>query len=253
MGKDVLPLTVDEVLAIRRTMYEMKISSREFGELRPLYPEKLQSAVGRQLAGYGDYLKYRKLEAAAATLFFGLACSHSFDNGNKRTALVSTLVLLEKNHSSLGEATEDELYLLATDVADHKHSTRWSAPDPDTVVSEVSRWLRGRIRDSRAGYRPMKTGDFLNSLRKLGCEIGPPDKSSVRVVPPEGSDGHLAKVAYRGGDGRELSASYIRAIRKQLGLSLADGIDEATFFDLEPSVDRFVNEYRGVLDRLADA
>jgi death-on-curing protein len=252
MAKSVLPLTLDEVLAIRKTMREMKIASREFGQERPLYPEKIQSAVARQVAGYGGYLKYRKLESVAATLFFGIACSHSFDNGNKRTALVSMLVLLEKNHSSLGEATEDELYLLATDVADHKNSSRWPATDPDTVVMEVAKWLRPRIRDNRAGYRPMKTGDFLNSLKKLGCEVGSPDRSFVRVTPPEVGEGRLTKVAY-GGDGRELSASYVRGIRKQLGLALADGIDEATFFDLEPAVDRFVNDYRGVLDRLADA
>ena len=252
MAKDVEPLTLEEVVRVRKAMFEMKIGSREFGHERPLYPEKLQSAVARQTAGYGGFRKYRKLEGVAATLFFGLACSHSFDNGNKRTALVSTLVLLEKNHASLGEATEDELYLLATDVANHKQSDRFSAPDPDTVVNEVAKWLRVRIRDNKAGYRPMRTGDFLKSLKKLGCEIGPPDRSFVRVTPPEASGGRVTKVAY-GGDGRELSANYVRDIRQRLGLSLADGVDEATFFDLEPAVDRFVSEYRGVLDRLADA
>ncbi|MFC8270420.1 Fic family protein [Streptomyces cinereoruber] len=252
MPKGVIPLTLDEVIRVRKSMFEMKIGSREFGNDLPLYPEKLQSAVARQVAGYGDFLKYRKLEGVAATLFFGLACSHSFDNGNKRTALVSTLVLLEKNRASLGEATEDDLYLLATDVANHKQATRFPKADPDSVVDEVARWFRPRIRDSRAGYRPMKTGDFLKSLKALGCDISPPDRSWVRVTPPESSEGRVAKVAY-GGDGRELSADYIRGIRQQLGLSLADGVDEAAFFDLEPAVDRFVNEYRSVLDRLADA
>ncbi|WP_327390359.1 type II toxin-antitoxin system death-on-curing family toxin [Streptomyces microflavus] len=252
MAKQVVPLTFEEVIRVRKAMFDMKIGSREFGHDRPLYPEKLQSAVARQTAGYGGFLKYRKLEGVAATLFFGLACSHSFDNGNKRTALVSTLVLLEKNHASLGEATEDDLYLLATDVADHKQSFRFPESDPDSVVHEVAKWMRSRIRDSRAGYRPMRTGDFLKSLKKLGCEISSPDRSWVRVTPPDTSDGRVAKVAYAG-DGRELSADYIRDIRQQLGLSLADGVDEATFFDLEPAVDRFVNEYRSVLDRLADA
>lgn len=233
-------------------MAEMKIGSKEFGIERPVYPEKLESAVARQTAGYGGFLKYRKLESVAATLFFGLACSHSFDNGNKRTALVSTLVLLEKNHASLGEATEDELYLLATDVADHKSSDRFPEKDQDSVVKEVAKWLRPKIRDSRAGFRPMKTGDFLISLRKLGCRVESPDRSFVRVTPPDDGEGRVTKVAY-GGDGRELSANYVRGIRKQLGLSLADGVDEAAFFELEPAVDRFVHEYRGVLDRLADA
>ncbi|WP_093662168.1 type II toxin-antitoxin system death-on-curing family toxin [Streptomyces radiopugnans] len=254
MSKAVITLSVDEVLRVRNAMTKMNIASRDFGGNRPLYPDKLESAVSRQTVGYGGQLKYKKLESIAATLFFGLACSHSFENGNKRTALVSMLVLLEKNSASLGEATEQELYDLATDVAAYKKCDRFAHYEggSDEVVSDVGRWLRSRIRDRRAGFRPMKAGEFLSSLQNLGCEVGPPIKSFIRVTPPPSSSGRVAKIYY-GGDGKELSADYIRGIRQQLGLGLADGVDEATFFDLEPAVDRFVQEYSGVLDRLADA
>ncbi|MFJ3024713.1 type II toxin-antitoxin system death-on-curing family toxin [Streptomyces tendae] len=254
MAKDVLPLSVDEVLRVRKAMYETRITARDFGSEVPLYPNKLESAVSRQTAGYGDFLKYRRVESVAATLFFGLACSHSFDNGNKRTALVSTLVLLEKNRASLGEATEEELYQLATDVANYKDCERYAycEGDVDLVVTDVSKWIRVRLRDYRAGFRPMRTGEFLASLRKLGCDISSPNRSFVRVTPPASSSGRVVKVYY-GGEGRELGADYIRDVRQKLGLALADGVDEAAFFDLEPAVGRFVNEYRQVLERLADA
>src|SRR6187402_3953254 len=57
----------------------------------------LGSAVYRQHSGFEGYLKYSDAISNAATLIYGICNDHPFHNGNKRTALVSLLVHLDKN------------------------------------------------------------------------------------------------------------------------------------------------------------
>lgn len=227
------------------------MASKDFGSEIALYPDRLESAVARQDAGYGDVRKYNRLNEVAGTLFFGLVTAHAFENGNKRTGLVGTLVLLNKNAASLrGQVTEDELYDLATRVADWKQH-HWSMLGSDGVVPDLSSWFRSNLTDTRTGYRAMSTREFLKSLRALGCDVSSPDRSFVRISPPPGNtDGRVIKVVYRD-EGREVPARLVRSTRDQLGLTPENGVYESGFFELEPAVDQFVLEYAGVLERLA--
>lgn len=246
-------LSVAEILRVRDRLASMDIASLDFGARVPLYPDRLESAVARQVVGFGGVRKYQRVHEIAATLFFGLVTAHAFDNGNKRTGLVSTLVFFAKNGVLLdGHVTEDDLYLLATDTADWKSSSRWRERSPDAIVSELGWWFKSHLIATKVGYRAMRTRDFLEALRALGCEVGPPDKSFVRVTPPPGNrEGRVTKVAYRD-EGREVPARYIRAIRRKLGLTPEHGVFETEFFDLEPAVDEFVVMHAEVLSRLAD-
>ena len=55
----------------------------------------LASAIGRQVAAYGGYVRYKEPLDICATLFFGLVKNHSFSDGNKRTALLILLYQLQ--------------------------------------------------------------------------------------------------------------------------------------------------------------
>src|SRR5262245_6018357 len=78
----------------------------------------LDSAVNRQHTAIGNSLKYPDPLASAATLTFGICCDHPFINGNKRTALVSMLVHLDKNHLCLQNTTQSELFELMLAIAE---------------------------------------------------------------------------------------------------------------------------------------
>jgi len=253
-GHAVVQITVDEVKRVRERLAQTELAARDFGSIRPLYPDRLESAVARQDAGFGDARKYTRLHEITATLFFGLVTSHAFDNGNKRTGLVSALALLEKNGSSLGgQVTEDELYEVATRVADWKQTQQWGSTNPDRVVHDLSVWFKSNQTSTRTGFQAMRTKDFLQSLRALGCEVSLPDRSFVRVTPPpQNSSGRITKVVYRD-EGREVPARLVKDVRKKLGLTPANGVYETEFFQLEPAVDKFVVKYQEVLRRLADA
>src|SRR5262250_3424596 len=79
----------------------------------------LESAVGRQHAGLGSQLKYPAVGENAATLLYGICMDHPFHNGNKRTALVSMLAHLDRNHRTLFGVSQDDLFNLMIAVASH--------------------------------------------------------------------------------------------------------------------------------------
>ena len=60
--------------------------------------------------------KYKTLEEKAAALFYFTIKDHIFPNGNKRTAVILTLLFLKTNGYWLN-FTKDELYDLAIKVA----------------------------------------------------------------------------------------------------------------------------------------
>src|SRR5579863_10343234 len=97
----VTTITSDEVLFIHNRLVEDFAASND-----PISPPGirsialLESAVGRQHVAIGDILKYPTIHENAASLLYGLTCDHPFHNGNKRTALVSTLVHFDKNRHS---------------------------------------------------------------------------------------------------------------------------------------------------------
>ena len=81
----------------------------------------------------------------AASLAFGLAKNHGFHDGNKRTALVATLVFLVLNHHRLvvGEAESViAMVCLATD--------EWSE-------SRFAGWIREHITQHSPGPTPPKS------------------------------------------------------------------------------------------------
>ncbi len=87
----------------------------------------LESALARprNSAAYEDADVVRQ----AASLFWGIASSHAFRDGNKRTAVVLLRAFLNVNGFEL-ELSEDDRFSLALGVADE----RWSVERVDAVL-----------------------------------------------------------------------------------------------------------------------
>src|SRR5690606_22586290 len=132
-----------------------------FGATEPLSFDKLASAVFRQETGGGGQYKYNTIAENGATLFYGVAMSHAFENGNKRTALVSLLVYLDKNKTLLVDATEEDLYELARSVAAHDIGIKPGAPrNSDTEVQAIAGWIRAHTRQRVLGDSAMEFKDL---------------------------------------------------------------------------------------------
>jgi death-on-curing protein len=92
----------------------------------------LESALARpqNLAAYGD----PDAAAIAASYAFGLARNHPFIDGNKRTALVVSLVFLAKN-GWLAISSDAEMLAIFLDLA-----------AGDVSEEELAHWFRERLR-----------------------------------------------------------------------------------------------------------
>ena len=123
-------LTLADLLAI----HEMLIL--RFGGMRGVTEQgfgKLEAALAAPYASmFGEDL-YPDLPAKAATLFWGVARSHGFSDGNKRVALVAVFELLDRHELEL--AVDDEtLYAFVISTADA------------LTRDDVGDWFRQHIR-----------------------------------------------------------------------------------------------------------
>ena len=235
-------MTEEEVLTVRRRMASLQIATQDaFGMTEPLKEGILASAVYRQYTSAGGIYKYQTIESVAANLFYGIALGHAFENGNKRTALLSMLALLEKNRTYLINTTEDDLYELARGVAANEKR------NADVETTQIAKWLKSRIRPKQLGEIAMDFKEFREKLEELGCTFDKPDRNYIKI--------HHGQWMYKTGYPRAsftVSVPEIKRIRRALKLDEVHGVDSAAFYELEVTVDKFVNEYRDLMRRLAD-
>lgn len=243
-------MSEDEVLLVRKRMAELEIATQHaFGVTAPLHPDKLASAVFRQFTGSGGVYKYNSIHEVGANLFYGIAMSHAFENGNKRTALVSLLVFLDKNKTFVINAGEDDLYELARSVASHEIELEESQTrNADNEIIAVGNWIREHTRQITLGDSAMEFKELRETLEALDCTFEKPEKNFIKIRNKNGG-------TYRTGYPRanfEIAVSEVKRIRKGLRLDELHGVDSTGFYSLDGKVDDFVNKYRNLMKRLAD-
>lgn len=265
-------LSVEEVLRVHDALV------RDFAQANdPISPpgvksrDLLESAVSRQRTASGGRLKYPDPISNAATLLYGICSDHPFHNGNKRTALVSMLVHLDKNKLSPYETSQDELFYMIMQVAMHTIGIRIppkrkdsSVPrrDADEEVKAIAEWIAGRTARVVRGERRITYRELRQILTRFNYSMENPDNNSIDIIKCEkGKKGFLLKkptittkrigsIPYPG-DTAEVSLKVIKNLRTMTRLTEENGIDSASFYDEAVIIDSFVNRYRTMLRRLA--
>lgn len=235
----------------------------------------LESAVGRQHAGFGPFRKYSDPVSNAATLAFGICNDHPFHNGNKRTALVSMLAHLDRNRLSLkGDVKQDELYDLMLSLASHElTSERLPARtrrrvgrrrfDSEHQVWELAAWLERRVAPVRRGERQITYRQLRRVLRPHGYVLGDVRGGNTIEVCREVTKRKgllkrerkverktIGRIGYRN-EGETVSIRTVKQLRRMCKLTEEDGVDAEAFYEGADIIDTFVNRYRTVLRRLA--
>ncbi len=89
--------------------------------------DAIQSAIGRPYSGY-----YRPIARKAAAFMESLTRNHGFVDGNKRTALLVVLLLLERSGYSLEISQDERIDDLVADAAQglisHEDLVLWFKP-----------------------------------------------------------------------------------------------------------------------------
>jgi death-on-curing family protein len=173
----------------------------------------LGSALGRPRTALGDSEKYRTLSHKAAALFHSLVKNHPFHNGNKRTALVATLVFLERNGWRLRtEVPDDALFGFVTEVAGNCFPHPGHGLDSDALVDAMAEWLRPRFTSRPSEPSDMSLRDFLDCCRSAKAQVQE-RSSSWLVRGPNGASRTIQKSA------RRLAGKVIKSYASALGLA----------------------------------
>lgn len=171
-------LTCEDVLQVHQLLVEE--FERSGDRISPAGLKEsalLESAVGRQHVGFGGKRKYDTPELSAATLTYGICNNHAFHNGNKRTALVSMLLHLERNGLQIVGTAHDEVLCMILAVAEHqmsvpKRSKRSGEPsrgEPDEEVAAIAKWIRDRKPTKGESQIPFR--QLRHILKSYGFEM----------------------------------------------------------------------------------
>ena len=209
----------------------------------------LESALSRPETSLGRTLKYPTVPMAAAALLHAMVHNHPFHNGNKRTATVAMLVLLDRNGWVL-TATDSALFDFVLTFARHgitssSSASPFSMTDEETI--HAARWILKHGRQINRSQRRTRYEELLAILKQYGCDHEV--RTGNRLVIRRG-DMQVHVGGYRN-LGTTPDVNTIAHIRKSLKLDEQHGIDSELFFAGSGRIEGFIQKYRKTLDRLA--
>jgi death-on-curing protein len=178
------------------------------------------------------------------------------------------LVLLDKNKRSLFGTDQDEVYSFMLAVANHGIA-EWVAErlnldiefgpnegDADVEVRMMATWLDRYAAPVTRGERRVSYRVLRLLLKPFNFELANPAKSFIRVIHTDPVSGKVSNIdsIYYPGENRDVEVAVMKRVRKRCKLTEEDGVDSDVFYYQNGSpVDEFINRYRLVLRRLADA
>jgi death-on-curing family protein len=240
-------LTYDDVLEFHGILVAFFAEQRDPIEPHGVRDENLlRSAIARADTSLGLVEKYPSTDAKAAALLHSLVKNHAFHNGNKRTALVSTVWFLDRNDRRL-DVSDDDLFTLVTRTASGVLPDGGPVESSDQHVEAIRMWLAARCRVSTKKPSTIRLGQFLQLCELAGARVRKAD-GGYSIL---GRGGESIQI---GGATRKLNGMAIKRYAQKLGLADAES---GTVFDefqagLNPAR-RTIQNLLGVLRRLAHA
>jgi len=182
----------------------------------------LESACARPFTTAGQKEMFETPFEKAAVLFHSIISNHCFHNGNKRTALLSTLYFLSLNNYWVENCTDDELFEFTRQTAAHE-----ICPDRNNEVSHISNWFLSHSRKVVKGDKHLKFNDLKEALALFDYEMI--EDGTTCLIKKDGVD--VEKILKKGKQGFvDYDPAYIAGLRKRLGLTPENGIDSARFY-----------------------
>lgn len=227
----------------------------------------LGSTIGRQVAGYGTFTKWKTAEEKCATLFYGIIKNHAFHDANKRTALLVLIYHLQKLGKTIlakQKVFEDLALNVASDnlsvYPDFNHKKFRGVDDKE--IRFIAEFIRKNTREIDSRYYSVTYQEFHKLLQKHGYYLSNPNGGFIDVMGEETTTKlfglirktHQKKYLQIGFFGwkRQMNQKAVKEVLKATGLTATNGIDSKTFFkDAEP-LTALIDEYRFPLIRLKD-
>ena len=203
----------------------------------------LHSALSRQFVEFGGIRKWSDDLQIAATTLFGLIKNHPFHDGNKRTALLSVLCLLQKQGRT-ASASKSKFDDFVVAIAES------GGRNDDNDIEKIARDLR-RMTRKLSNTRHTITYRQLNRLlQDFGFELRDARGNRIGVVRIK--DGQeIYRVGFPGLS-KQVAQGDLKSVRDACGLTTAAGFDSEVFFGGAETAQNLLREYALPLNKLAD-
>ncbi|WP_435236769.1 type II toxin-antitoxin system death-on-curing family toxin [Psychromonas sp. PT13] len=185
----------------------------------------LESSVQRPFMSVGGRDAYTGVFNKGAALFHSLINNHCFHNGNKRAALLSTIVYLGEHGYWVTVPSDEDMFEFTRMSAAHELCEKRS--DELDIISE---WFKSNSRRRTNGEHMLKLHELREILSGFGFDFGDHNSNgrAIEII----KDGKVVtKILKKGAKGKEdYDKQYIQRLRKKLKLTSAYGIDSYTFY-----------------------
>jgi death-on-curing family protein len=197
----------------------------------PIQPPGIKNRGGIESAASRPDLnpEYDSPYLKGAALFHSIINNHPFHNGNKRTALLSTIYYLGEFGILIEQCSDEELYEFTRRVAAHEISE--NRIDEVAIIAEQ---LEKFSRTQSKGDRPLKFRKLEAILNEFGFTLI--DYGKVCKIRNQDTNKTIKGVTVKkkGKNGKEdFDPQYISKLRKLLNLTPENGIDSMRFYGEE--------------------
>jgi len=217
----------------------------------------LQSALARQFVGFGGVQKWHDHYQIAATALFGLIKNHPFHDGNKRTALLSVLHLLEKQGYT-ASVRKREFERLTVAIAGNRRRQNSRSKNPpseskdgdDSYIVYIASELKQMTRRLDRSRHKLTYRQLNGLIKARGYEMRNPYRNRINIFRIQ--DGRsVGKIGFPGMS-KEVAKGEIKNARKLCRLTEKHGFDSKAFYNGAGGMDSLLLEYAKPLRRLAD-
>ena len=203
----------------------------------------LHSALSRQFVEFGGIRKWSDDLQIAATTLFGLIKNHPFHDGNKRTALLSVLCLLQKQGRT-ASASKSKFDDFVVAIAES------GGRNDDNDIEKIARDLRRMTRKISNTRHTITYRQLNRLLQDFGFELRDARGNRIGVVRIK--DGQeIYRVGFPGLS-KQVAQGDLKAVRDACGLTTAEGFDSEVFFGGAETAQNLLREYALPLNKLAD-
>ena len=135
----VKPVTVSDVEYVAfRLAKELLSSSESIPDFSTRYPNILESCVAIPFQSFSGKGLYPSLVAKASILFYLMIKNHPFQNGNKRLAITTLFLFLQRNGKWL-RVDNHELYSFTVWIAQSPSGSK------DQVIDAIQKFIREHL------------------------------------------------------------------------------------------------------------
>ncbi|WP_165088621.1 type II toxin-antitoxin system death-on-curing family toxin [Neisseria yangbaofengii] len=197
----------------------------------PIQPPGVKNHAGVESATSRPDLnpEYDTHYLKAAALFHSIINNHPFHNGNKRTALLSTIYYLGELGILLELCSDEELYEFTRQIAAHE-----ICDNRNNEVIVIADFLEKNSRHQSKGDRPLKFNQLKSILANFDYGLYAYGKKYKIKNLRTNMAVQGVTVKNKGHKGQEdFDPQYISKLRKLLKLTPENGIDSMRFYGEE--------------------